>query len=160
MRGLRYWGLVTVSLGMFAAAGCGENDLSKPPKIFYGRDVCEQCRMILEDERFVCAAVSADSRFLKFDDIGCLAAYEKERSGRFLRSWVRDANGGGWLEKEVARFVYARDLITPMGYGVAAFAVTENAVLFAKEKSGSLITWAELLTLIGKQNAFKSEELK
>lgn len=125
-------------------AGCGERDLSKPPKILYGRDVCAQCRMIIEDERFACAAVSADKRFLKFDDIGCLAAHEKEQSDREFRSWVRDAGAGVWVEKEKAQFVHSRSLVTPMGYGFAAFVTTEDATQFAQEKAGRLITWDEL----------------
>lgn len=134
-------------LGIFALASCGERDLSKPPKIRYGRDVCAECRMIIDDERFACAAVLADGHFLKFDDIGCLAAQEKELNDRMLRAWVRDAGTGGWIEKEKALFVHSRDLVTPMGYGFAAFTASEDAAQFAQKKTGRRVTWNELLSL-------------
>ncbi len=160
MRGLKVWAGLALCLALFAVPGCGKQDLLKPPKILYGRDVCAQCRMIIDDERFAGAAVSADGQFLKFDDIGCLAAHEKEPESRMLRSWVHDAVSGKWIGREQARFVYARDLVSPMGYGFAAFAVAEDAERWAQEKAGRLVTWNELLDLTGKQNDFKMEELE
>ncbi|MBI2095920.1 MAG: nitrous oxide reductase accessory protein NosL [Candidatus Omnitrophica bacterium] len=147
MRGLKIWAVLVFCLGAAALAGCGKTDLSRPPKIFYGRDVCARCRMIIEDQRFACAAVSADGRFQKFDDIGCLAAYKNSSEERALRSWVRDAGADVWIGTEEAHFVHSRDLATPMGYGLAAFAAGENARRFAKEKTGRVLHWNEWLDL-------------
>src|SRR3989338_4658892 len=152
MRRLKIWGILTVFLAVFSHAGCGERDLTKPPKISYGRDFCAQCRMIIEEERFVSVAVTDDGHFLKFDDIGCLAAHERAQNGSMIRSWVQDASGGGWIERENALFVYSPDLVTPMGYGFVAFASESDAQKFAKEKAGRLITWNELLNIIKNQN--------
>lgn len=102
--------------------------------------------MILGDERFACAAAASDKRMLKFDDIGCLAVYEKKQAGRDLRSWVHDAGTGVWIKKKEAKFVHARDLITPMGFGLAAFATVEDAEKFAREKNGRVVSWEELLS--------------
>ncbi len=129
-----------------AGAGCSQQDLSKPPKVRYGRDICSQCRMIIGEERFACAAVSQEGNFFKFDDIGCLAIYEKNTSGNALRSWVQDAGGLGWMEKEKAYFIYSEDVITPMGYGIAAFAEPERAAEFAREKAGRLLAWNDIKT--------------
>ncbi len=146
MRGLRFWALSALCLVALIVSGCAERDLSKPPKIGYGRDVCAQCRMIIEDERFACAAVSPDGRYLKFDDIGCMAAHEKE-NGQALRAWVRDAEGDGWIAREKAGFVHSKDLVTPMGCGLAAFSTEARAKKFCNKKTGDLIMWNALLNL-------------
>jgi copper chaperone NosL len=114
--------------------------------------------MILQDERFACAAVSVERRYLKFDDIGCLAEHEKEQAARDLRSWVRDADTG-WVAKEQAHFVYFKDLVTPMGFGFAAFASAESAEKFAKDKGGRVISWNEILSLNQGEN-LQPEEAK
>lgn len=145
MCGLKAWAILVFCLGGFVITGCGERDLSKPPKILYGRDICAQCRMIIQDERFACAVVSADQRYLKFDDIGCLTEHEKKQIVRDPRSWVHDAATGGWVVKNEARFVHVRDWVTPMGYGLAAFASAEGAEKFAEKKGGRVITWDEFM---------------
>lgn len=146
MRRLSVWALPALCLWTLIVSGCAERDLTKPPKIGYGRDICAQCRMIIEDERFACAAVSADGRYLKFDDIGCMAANERE-NGQALRAWTRDAEGDGWIAKEKAVFVHSKDLVTPMGYGLAAFSTEGRAKKFCTEKAGGLIAWTALLNL-------------
>lgn len=147
MHGLKFYVLGALCLGAFiTAGGCGGKDLSKPPKIGYGHDVCAQCRMIIQDERFACAVVSAEKRYLKFDDIGCLAEHEKKQAAGDLRSWVRDALGGGWVVKDEASFVYLRDLVTPMGYGFAAFSSAEGAERFVRENGGRVLDWDQLKT--------------
>ncbi len=154
MRRLKVWAILALYLAIFAVLGCGQQDLSKPPKILYGRDVCAQCRMIIDDERFAAAAVSVDGRIFKFDDIGCLAVHEKEQKSRMLKTWARDAGTGGWVEKEKALFVYSRDLVTPMGYGFAAFTASEDAEQWAHEKAGRLVTWNELSSLTQEAEQF------
>lgn len=160
MRRLKICSVLAVFSVAFSFASCGERDLSKPPKVFYGRDVCAQCRMIIEEESFVSAAVTNDGRYLKFDDIGCLAAHESEQNGRVIRSWVQDASGDGWIKREKALFVYSPELVTPMGYGFAAFAAEPDAQQFAKEKSGRLVGWNELLELTKNQNHLKREDVE
>lgn len=152
MRRLKAWAILAVGLGALAASGCAERDLSKPPRIRYGSDVCAQCRMIIQDERFA-ASASADGHFQKFDDIGCLAAHTG-----FLRAWVHDAATGGWLEIEKAKFTYSRDFVTPMGHGFAAFATAGDAAKWAQDKAGRVITWKELEEIIRKNGRKSNEE--
>lgn len=160
MRGLKMRAILALGLGALAIAGCGERDFLKPPKMVYGHDICVQCRMIIEDGRFACAAVLAGKDFLKFDDIGCLATYEKKLNGLEFWPWVRDASADKWIKREQAYFVHSRDLVTPMGYGFAAFAHQRDAMTFAQEKAGRLITWEELLNLMEGEINFKMEEMK
>ena len=148
MRGLKVHVILALCLGAFALSGCGPQDLFKPPKIRYGRDVCAQCRMIIQEERFACAVVSAEGRALKFDDVGCLAAYKKDSDGRTERSWVHDTGSGGWLEEDRATFVYSRDLVTPMGHGFAAFGDPNAAKRYARDSAGRLVSWDELSVLV------------
>lgn len=144
MRGLRRGAVLALFLSATALAGCGERDLSKPPKVLYGRDVCAQCRMIIQDERYAAASVSADGQYFKFDDIGCMARHEKEAAGRGPGSWVHDGVSGQWIETGQATFAHARDLVTPMGYGLMAFAAADDAEKWSAKQGGRVLVWDEL----------------
>lgn len=160
MRGLKGWAVAVACASVLASSGCGERDLSNPPKIRYGSDACVECRMIIGDERFACAAVSGEGRFLKFDDIGCLAAHKKSAGKDDLRSWVSDADGRGWIRTEEAYFVYSEMLVTPMGYGLSAFVDEPSARRFAQEKEGRLVSWEEIAGIHQNKTDFKRGEEK
>ena len=64
-------------MGAAALAGCGKTDLSRPPKILYGRDVCVQCRMIIQDERFASAVITQEGEAKAV--IRDIHEYEKEQ---------------------------------------------------------------------------------
>jgi copper chaperone NosL len=76
--------------------------------------------MIIGDERFAAALVTATGDALKFDDIGCLIEHEGDRLRPDVAYWVRDSRSGGWLNAREATFVQSPSIVSPMGYGLAA----------------------------------------
>ena len=56
-----------------AVAACGEtSEASGPPDIQYGRDICVQCGMIINEEKFAAAYTLNDGTEKSFDDVGGL----------------------------------------------------------------------------------------
>ena len=61
-----------IALVLILIAACGSATAGGPPEINYGRDICIECGMIIEDPRFAAAYRLADGSEHKFDDLGGL----------------------------------------------------------------------------------------
>lgn len=133
--------LVTASLSL----SCGRGpDLSRPPEIRYGEDVCDQCRMIISEARFAAAYVTAAGDTRRFDDIGDMLAYMGDRHEDVAAIWVHDYETEAWLRAEEAHYVVSEHVHTPMGHGIVAFADDARAEAFAAEVGGQVAAWPEL----------------
>jgi len=118
MNGRRLGVLTAAWIGFLG--GCGA-DLDRPPTVRYGEEACAHCRMIISDDRFAAAIVTRGGESLKFDDVGCLVQREADQStppGSIY--WVRDFDGGGWLDARSASYVRSAKVNSPMGYGLTA----------------------------------------
>ena len=122
-------------------AGCSGQAIDKAPNIRYGQDACAECRMIIGDVRFAAAFVNAEGDTFKFDDIGCMRHYEEKNHAALQNSWVHDYPSEGWIDPAKAVFIRSTKLITPMGYGIAAFSSAQKAEQFLKEHEGQKILW-------------------
>ena len=100
--------------------------------------------MIIAEPRFSASLVSGENDVLKFDDIGCAAHYQMNQPGPPERFWVHDFLTEQWVDGKAAFFVYSGNLVTPMGYGLAAFSSREDADKFMKKENGRLIFWQEI----------------
>ncbi|MEZ4676418.1 MAG: hypothetical protein R2932_19510 [Caldilineaceae bacterium] len=73
--------IVGILLIVLVACGGATVTPDMPPEILYGEDVCDQCNMIISDERFAAGLVvelePGEFEHRIFDDIGDLLAYEK-----------------------------------------------------------------------------------
>ncbi|MDX1416107.1 MAG: nitrous oxide reductase accessory protein NosL [Candidatus Promineifilaceae bacterium] len=108
--------------------GCSQAaNTDEPPKIVYGQDVCERCGMLISEENFAAAYWTKDGEARLFDDIGGMIAYNTESSEDVASYWVHDFETGEWLRAEDATYLLDSDLMTPMGFGIAAFAKEEQA---------------------------------
>lgn len=114
-------------LGVIALVACGAilggcgDDLGRPPTVRYGEEACAHCRMIISDDRFAAALVTKGGETLKFDDVGCLVEREAEQGAPPGSAyWVRDFEGGGWLDALSASYVKSAKVQSPMGYGLTA----------------------------------------
>lgn len=97
--------------------------------------------MIIADRRFAAAFLNVEGDIFKFDDIGCMRAYEEKNPMILKNSWVHDAESGERIDPAKAVFVYSTTLVTPMGYGIAAFSSHEGAEQFLKKNKGQEISW-------------------
>lgn len=128
------------------AAACGVAE-PQPVPLVLDEDACSHCRMAVSQREFAAEAVSRSGHVERFDDIGCLLDWRKEREipeGTAL--FVVDFDTGEWLTAEDAHYLRSRAIPTPMGSGLVAFGSREPAVQ-AKERlgSGELIAWEDLV---------------
>lgn len=130
--------LLAVVVVCLVAVGCAPVETGpRPPEIDYGHDVSVGCGMIISDPAFAAGSVLADGTTLKFDDVGDMLKYHFERPDQQVAVYfVHDYQGDAWLTAEEAVFVQTDSLVSPMGYGLAAFATRESAEAFAADRDG------------------------
>ncbi len=130
---------LTVVLAL-ASVGCAPAEAGiQPPEIAYGQDVSEGCGMIISDPAYATASVLKDGTSFKFDDVGDMLKYHFERPDKQVAEYfVHDYQTQQWINAEGAVYVQSASLVSPMGYGVAAFATKEAAEAFAAEREGQV----------------------
>jgi copper chaperone NosL len=140
----RWW---TVALVLLVLAGCAVGSATPaPPDIRYGEDVCADCNMIISDPRFAAGyAVEIEpGRFesLAFDDIGDMVSHLKNHQAlKVAGLWVHDYWSDEWIDAETALYVVSSNIHSPMGHGVAAFAIESRAKQLAEEMDGNVYDW-------------------
>lgn len=133
---------------ILSACAQGQSE-AQPPEIRYGETICEQCKMIISDERFAAgyAREVSPGRFesIPFDDIGDMLAYADAHPEDTVVDWyVHDYNTKEWLDAAQAHYVFSNNLQTPMGQGTAAFADKAAAEALAAEIDGVVMDWQGL----------------
>jgi len=135
---------------LLSACGAAPITPDMPPEILYGEDVCDQCNMIISDERFAAGLVVevAPDEFEHriFDDIGELLAFEKANANELTIAayYVHDYNSKEWIDGQLAYFIHSTELQTPMGFGLAASAQELEAEAMAQAWNGTVLTFTEL----------------
>jgi copper chaperone NosL len=138
-------GLVLLFLSVLILAGCSAAAGGDgPPEIRYGVDVCDHCNMIINEPRFAAAYFSEAGETRRFDDIGEMFLYAEEQGEAVRSYWVHDFHSEEWLQANRATFTYNPDLITPMGWGVAAFATESDAHAYHDEHGATILSYTEL----------------
>lgn len=123
-------------------AGCAR-PVSGPPELRLGEDECARCRMVVDQERYAAARVTPEGVEV-YDDLGELFVHRREVPRPDEQLWVRDYQGAGWLEARQAFYVAAKDLTTPMGFGVVAVATQERALTLAVQVRGQTRRFKDL----------------
>lgn len=138
---------ITYSLLLIAffLMGCSSStNLDEPPEILYGQDVCEECGMIINEERFAASYVTESEEIRRFDDVGGMLLYDQKHQEDVRVYWVHDFDTEEWIDAKDAVFVLDEGLITPMGWGLAPFATQEQAETYMAENGGVI---ADFVTL-------------
>lgn len=147
LRGMLAFTVVAVLLGLSA---CSSGTASGPPEINYGRDVCDQCHMIISEARYAAAYRNAKGEPFVFDDIGDMMSHLGPSNGDdAANAWVHDYGSEEWIDVTDAWFVHSTDIETPMGGGTVAFTDRSDAERFAEENDGEVIEWAHIIDDIG-----------
>jgi copper chaperone NosL len=120
-----------------------------PPEIVYGQTMCADCTMIISDIRFASgyAREIAPGRYdsKAFDDIGDLLTHAAAHPDDAIVAWyVHDYRDESWLDATQAVYVVSKQIPSPMGHGIAAFADAGAAAQAAAEMNGQLLSWDEL----------------
>jgi copper chaperone NosL len=144
--------ILIVSAVLFSAlalGGCRAGAPSGPPSIRYGKDLCAECRMIISEERFAAGAADEAGEVVKFDSVGCLIRFLRDKPGQ-TRVWVKRYDSDGWIDVRNAFFVLSEKILAPMGYGVAATDSKTDAEKIAGELEGKIMDFSELMTRLQK----------
>lgn len=132
--------LLTVFVLALASCQSGDDGLS-PPEIRYGEDVCDHCNMIINEPRYAAAYTTTDGDSRRFDDIGEMLLYAHERAEDVQAFWVHDYHSEEWLDAAGASYVYDPELVTPMGWGIAAFGTDGDARAYGEENGVMVLTF-------------------
>jgi hypothetical protein len=114
-----------------ALSGCkSDNWPDGMAEIKWDRDTCVRCSMAISDRRFAAQLRGGpDKTVFKFDDIGCLVFWLKEKADKYpwladaaTRMWVADFTSKSreemrWLDPKRAHYMTKT---SPMGYNFAA----------------------------------------
>lgn len=133
-------------LGCFLlSSACGQPGLA--PVDLNPEDICSMCRMAISEKRFAAEFITRDGDALKFDDIGCMRDYIKEkRIEESIGAWyVSDYESGTWLNARAASFVKSDQFKTPMGGGIVALKLSSRAAVLAQENNTTVLTFDEVL---------------
>ncbi|MFW6061124.1 MAG: nitrous oxide reductase accessory protein NosL [Phycisphaeraceae bacterium] len=144
----RVWITLLMVAGALSLAGCG-GDAVGPPTVYLGQDVCDECGMIISDERFVAALLVEDEAGRRetrlFDDIGCLVKDEASHpDGASAARYVKSFDQRRWLTLSEAVFVHSEQLQSPMAFGAAAVADRAAAASLQNEVGGDVLTYDAL----------------
>jgi copper chaperone NosL len=143
-------GVLLVGSMAMVLAGCQPGEAqAAPPTIRYGEDTCSNCGMIINDPRFAAGyAVEIEpGRFnsLAFDDIGdMLGKARQDTEQTIVAYYVHDYSSEEWVDADQAHFVVSREILSPMGSGIAAHATAEAAAAMASDLQADVMSWDEL----------------
>ncbi len=138
-----------ITLGFLLSACGGSVDLTQPPEILYGEDVCIRCDMIISEARFAAGYSTNDGEFRIFDDIGGMFAYVHEKQEDIAVFWVHDYETAEWIEAEAAFYVVNENVYTPMSFGAVAFSDEATAKNFATENQTMVMSFADTMASFG-----------
>lgn len=138
----RILGMLMVSCVVWIA-GCRSADPDRPPEVIIGDSVCDQCNMIISDERWATATIVQGPRGPEprlFDDFNCQVNYEEEHpQAKIVTRWSRSYTTTEWIRTEQAIFLISPSLRTPMGSNTAAFATQPDAQDIKADLNGEVM---------------------
>jgi copper chaperone NosL len=120
----------------------------EPPEILYGEDSCDECAMIISEQRYAASYVTEAGDVHRFDDIGGMMLHDQKMQEDVYVYWVHDHNSEEWIKARESILVLNPDLITPMGWGLAAFAERNDAEAYVSEHGGTIANFAEIQELV------------
>ena len=133
------------ALFVILLASCqSSDDTLSPPQIRYGEDVCDHCNMIINEPRFAAAYLTAENESRRFDDIGEMLLSAHQRDDNVRAFWVHDFQSEEWVDAAEAHYVHNPDLMTPMGWGLAAFAAAGDAQDYSAANDLAVLTFTKL----------------
>ena len=116
------------------------------PVSIEANDMCSFCRMSISEKRYAAVLIDDDGQAFKFDDIGCMANFikQKRNTGTMRAVFVMDFDRREWLEAENAAYVRSAEFKTPMNGGIVAFKDESGANAAAAKYHGTMLRFAEV----------------
>ena len=142
------WSLTGLLLAAVMLTACGGPAAAvepTPPTIYYGEDICEACGMIISDARFAAAYITREGEGHTFDEIGGMVNAYLEQPDDVVALFVHDYDDQRWIRAETATYVLSDAILTPMAFGLIAFASVEQARAFASDLEAEVWTFDEMI---------------
>jgi copper chaperone NosL len=115
-------------------------------------DVCALCKMAISEPRYAAQIVDKDGNNHKFDDIGCMLRFARDRklNDASATFFVMDYESGkDWLNARQTTFVRSDAISSPMASRLGAFRSRSKAGDFSAKNKGQVLTFEELLNSKG-----------
>lgn len=124
----------------------------KPQAINYGTDECDFCRMTIVDQQHAAEVVNTKGKAFKFDAIECMINYTNlKEADEFSLYLVNNyLTPGELIEATTSTFLISKNIPSPMGAYLSAFADAEKANATQTEQGGELYNWNEIKTHLKK----------
>jgi len=108
--------------------------------------MCSFCRMTISEKRYAAELVDRDGNLFKFDDIGCMLRFVRDRNleGKAAAHFVVDYEQRDWLNGERAYYVKSEAIHSPMGGGLVAFRDRAKAEACAANLGGKVLSFDDL----------------
>lgn len=120
--------------------GCKD---SSPEEIRSGEFFCEHCKMKIMNLKFHSQMVTNKGKRFHFDSSECLLYYVEKNKNKLGKAWVKTQEDA-WTEYNMAYYLQAKEIHSPMGENLVAFSNKENAEKKKLELSGKLFTDREI----------------
>lgn len=136
---------LVVALG--SAALVGFTSVGNPVEIMPEADECATCAMAVTNVPLSAELILKDRSVKKFDDIGCMAAFWRQKrlqDAQVQGAWVHGFATKKWLPIEKATFAKST-YPTPMRYGILAFETPQGVKALDAKYKPKVVTWASLV---------------
>jgi len=121
--------------------------------IKYGEDQCDFCSMGIVQKTHAAQLVTQKGKQRKFDAIECMVNFVKQDAKKMTDASLFVANynqPGEMIDAKTATYLISKNLPSPMGAYLTAFATVEDAKKAQDKLDGKLHTWDELSNVINK----------
>ena len=133
------------ALLVFSLASCS----TEPEAISYGKDMCDDCKMTIVDEKFGAEIITKKGKVFKFDDAHCVVNFRKQGSVKesdiSQYVFVDFENKNKFIDAQSAFFVLSPLFKSPMNSNVAAFSTKAAADTKVSELKGTYLSWNDLI---------------
>jgi|SRR5262245_6555334 len=138
------WPTLAFAVLVFLGA-CSEAAPPKPVDITAG-DICTYCKKPIADPRFAAEFATRDGFVRKFDDIGCMIEHSKKGKRNAIAAFFTvDYDKKNWMKAEDMSYLRSKNLKTPNGSGIAAFADRSRAQALATQFQGEAVGFDDLM---------------
>lgn len=140
---LRLCGEMLLVLFALTFVACSEAEI-KPVDIA-AEDVCSHCKMAISEKQFAAEFITPDGDASKFDDIGCMLDYLKEKPDtKVAAHFFMDYETKQWVNGRAASFTKSAEITSPMSGGIIAFQDKAKAEAAATKYKGKTLNFEEL----------------
>ena len=139
----RVVGILLTALSLLVQLACGAPE-TKPVDIA-AEDVCIHCKMAISERQFAAEFITPDGDASKFDDIGCMLDYLKEKPDtKVAAHFFMDYETKQWVNGRAASFTKSAEITSPMSGGIIAFQDKAKAEAAATKYKGKTLNFEEL----------------